>query len=181
MKLVLLRSTSLCLPTKFQGTWPLAFLVLLRRLKSFWTSPWLWVFQKKLLLALLAADFQTHSSVELLRLCGQPAVAVSQYLAQVRNFETLLGLRTLCTAHVLDCTSKWIRTKTTLSELSETKLWTPCQRTPCGQFHCTPCRNSSIDRETIETHSPYSFSLGFHTFNKKSFIHSIKEVAWQKE
>jgi hypothetical protein len=38
-------------------------------------------------------------------------------------------------------------------ELSEINFES-CQRTPCGHFHCTPCRNFFYSgREIIETHS----------------------------
>jgi hypothetical protein len=48
------------------------------------------------------------------------------------------------------CTSENLEQKFPLSEPF-------CQRTPCGRFNCTPCRNPLVpDRETIETNSLFS-------------------------
>ena len=87
------------------------------------------------------------------------AAIVSQYFVQVTKPEPHLSLCTPCMAHVTNCTSEGMRTKAIYPELSETNLWTLCQHTPCGQFNCTPSRNSCSDRETIETHFPYSLFL----------------------
>jgi hypothetical protein len=59
----------------------------------------------------LKEDSCTHSlrkipqllqGIEVLRLCALPAAAVSQHFTQVTKPETLLGLRTPCTAPVLN-------------------------------------------------------------------------------
>jgi hypothetical protein len=79
----------------------------------------------------LKEDSCTHSlrkilqllqRIEVLRLCALPAAVVSQQFLRFANSETLLGLRTPCTAPVPSCTSEGMRTKAILSELSETNL-----------------------------------------------------------
>jgi hypothetical protein len=77
---------------------------------------------RKLLLALLAVYLQTPSSVELPSTLHTPAAVVSQQVIQVTKLEALFSPCTPCTTPMPNYTSKEMRTKAILSELSETSL-----------------------------------------------------------
>jgi hypothetical protein len=77
---------------------------------------------RKLMLALLATEFQTPSSVELPSTLCTPAAAVSQQVIQVTKPEALFSLHTPCMGPVPNCTFEEMITKAILSELSETSL-----------------------------------------------------------
>jgi hypothetical protein len=88
--------------------------------------------------------------------------------SQVSNPGIKLGLCTPCMTSVsnLSLQRKWEQMLSCL-RIPETNLWIFCQRTPCGQFDCTPCGNSYSDKETIETHFHLPFPLRFQTFNQE--------------
>jgi hypothetical protein len=95
---------------------------------------------------------------------------------QVANSETSLGLRTPCTAPVLNlhfCENENNVIPPELAEMNSDF----CQRTPCGQFHCTPCRKTLAQTEKQLKLIPYSPSLQISDI-KYEIIHSrIKENA----
>jgi hypothetical protein len=70
---------------------------------------------------------------EPLRLCALLATTVLQQFHSGCNSETLLGLRTPCTAPVLNLHFYENENNVIPPELSEIKTLNPCQRTPCGQ------------------------------------------------
>jgi hypothetical protein len=106
---------------------------------------------------------------EPLRLCALLATTTFQQFPQVVIPETLLGLRTPCTAPVLNLHFRENENNVFPPELSEIKtlnlsthsLWT---------LHCTPCWNSFSDRETIETHFLLSLSDFKHSTRNHSYI-----------
>jgi hypothetical protein len=61
--------------------------------------------------------------------------------SQVANTETSLGLRTPCMSPVLNLHFCENENNVISPDLAETNS-DFCQRTPCGQFHCTPCRKT---------------------------------------
>jgi hypothetical protein len=84
------------------------------------------------------------------------AAAVLHSFPQVANSETSLGLRTPCTARVLDLHFCKIENSVISPEHVETNS-DFCQCTPCGRFHCTPCRNTLAQTEKqlkLTLHSP---------------------------
>jgi hypothetical protein len=106
--------------------------------------------QEKLSRALLAANLQPRLSVEVF----DPAHSYNRNISILLLRITTLRLRLACA-----CLA-WLRSPTCTSENLEQKLplFEPlCQRTPCGRFNCTPCKNYRVqDRETIESNSLFS-------------------------
>ena len=103
-------------------------------------------------------------------MCTLFALAVLQQLPQVANSETLLGKRTLCMAPVLNFHFCKNENNVIPPELAETKSEF-CQRTPCGQFHCTPCRKTLAQIEKQLKLILYSPSLQISDI-KCEIIHS---------
>ena len=105
---------------------------------------------------------------EPLRLCALLETTTFQQFPQVVSSETLLGLRTPCTSPVLNFQFRENENNVIPPELSEIKTLNPSThslRTP----HCTPCRNSCSDRETIETHFLLSLSYFIHSTINHSY------------
>jgi hypothetical protein len=84
--------------------------------------------------------------------------AVFQQFLSGYNSETLLGLRTPCMDTVLNLHFCENENKVTSPELAETNS-DFCQCTPCGQFHCTPCRKTLAQTEKQLKLILYSSSL----------------------
>jgi hypothetical protein len=126
--------------------------------------------------ALLAVDFQALPSVENPSTLRTPAATVLQCFTQVHNPEASLSLRTPCMAPVPNCTSMEMRTKYSLlsfqrqpsKHLVDVLLAENSTALLVGTF-------SQIEKQLKLI--PLLFPLRFQTFNKKSFIHSIKSVA----
>jgi hypothetical protein len=98
--------TSLRLPSNFQGTWPLCLpstpskvQILLNFLHDFESF-------RKLLARTPCGRPSNTSSVEILRLCAHLQQQSLNTSLRFTNSETLLGLRTPCTAPVPNCTSE---------------------------------------------------------------------------
>jgi hypothetical protein len=120
--------------------------------------------------------FKYFQVFEPLRLCALPATTVFQQFRSGCNSETSLGLRTPCTAPVLNLHFCENENNVIPPELAETNS-DFCQRTPCGQFHCTPCRKTLAQTEKQLKLIPYSPSLQISDI-KYEIIHSrIKENA----
>jgi hypothetical protein len=101
---------------------------------------------KRLLHALLAAIRQILSSIWILRLCALSGTTVFQQFRLGCNSDSSLGLHTPCTTPVLNFHFWENENKVTSPNLVETNSES-CQCTPCGQFHCTPCRKTLAQTE----------------------------------
>jgi hypothetical protein len=119
--------------------------------------------------------FKYFQVFEPLRLCALPATTVLQQFRSGCNSETSLGLRTPCTAPVLNLHFCENENNVIPPELAETNS-DFCQRTPCGQFHCTPCRKTLAQTEKQLKLILYSPSLQISDINMKSYIHGIKKM-----
>jgi len=96
---------------------------------------------------------------EPLRLCALPAITVFLQFPQVINYEALFGLRTLCTAPVLNFHFHKNENNVIPPELSEIETLTPSTHS-LGMISLHSLQeNSCSDRETIETHSLLSQTL----------------------
>jgi hypothetical protein len=131
---------------------------------------------RRLLHALLAAILQYFQVFEFFDSVHSLRQQSFNNFPQVANSETSLGLRTPCTAPVLNlhfCENENNVISPELAEMNSDF----CQRTPCGQFHCTPCRKTLAQTEKQLKLILYSPSLQISDI-KYEIIHSrIKENA----
>jgi hypothetical protein len=85
--------------------------------------------------------FKYFQAFEPLRLCAPSATTIFQQFRSGCNSETSLNLRTPCMVPVLNLHFCKNENNVIPPELAEMNF-DFCQRTPCRQFHCTPCRKA---------------------------------------
>jgi hypothetical protein len=90
--------------------------------------------------------FKYFQVFEPLRLCTLPVTTVFQQFHSGCNSKTSLSLRTPCMAPVLNLHFCENENNVIPPELAEMNSHF-CQRTPCGQFRCTPCRKTLAQTE----------------------------------
>jgi hypothetical protein len=107
---------------------------------------------------------QIRLSIWILWLCATPCDSSLQPSPWLTNFELPTSLRTPCTASMPDLHfhGKWEQWYPSW----DFHRWTLNPSThSLRTFHCTPCRNSCSDRETIETHSLTLSDFKYLTWN----------------
>jgi hypothetical protein len=117
------------------------------------------------------------SSVELPSTLHTPTTAVSQQVIQVTKPETLLSLRTPCTAPVLNLHFCENENKSYPYLSFQRQTSEPFVNALLADNSTALLAGTLAQIEKQLKLIPLPFPLRFQTFNKKSFIHSIKAIA----